>query len=213
MTWTEIVSILGIGSILGIVISKLFDILWLQKTVMKNESIRWIRDQRLRVFRELSGDFATLGLRDSRKDILEIVAVASEATLLRDDEVLKERIMKCTDDLCSLREGPGAQADENDKQEINRLVSEGRSITESLRGALMDDTLTKLIIDNNRLHRIARKSGSRCPATLDQSFQTQILKIFHPPSVLTRRCCVSCSSFGPRPPVSSAYLWGNALPE
>jgi hypothetical protein len=161
MTWTEIVSILGIGSILGIVISKLFDILWLQKTVMKNESIRWIRDQRLRVFRELSGDFATLGLRDSRKDILEIVAVASEATLLIDDEVLKERIMKFTDDLCSLREGPGSQVDENDKQEINSLVSEARSITESLRGALMDDTLTKLIRDNRQLHRITQKSGSR----------------------------------------------------
>lgn len=148
MSGTEILSILGIGSILGIVISKLFDVLWLQKTVMRNESIRWIRDQRLRVFRELSADFATLGLRDSRKDILEIVAAASEATLLIDDEVLIERIKKFTDDLCSLREGSGDQIDNNDIREINRLVSEAQILTESLRVALMDETLTKLIRDN-----------------------------------------------------------------
>jgi hypothetical protein len=145
MTGTEIISILGIGSILGIVISKLFDILWLQKTVMKNESIRWIRDQRLRVFRELSGDLVTLGLRDCRKDILEIVAVASEATLLIADKALEERIMKFIDDLCNLLELKGSNIDKNDKQEINRLVSEARSIIESLRGALLDETLSKLI--------------------------------------------------------------------
>ncbi len=145
MVWTEFVSILGIGSVLGIVISKLFDILWLQKTVLRNESIRWLRDQRLRVFRELSGDFATLGLRDSREDILETVAVASEATLLIDDEELKEKIVKFIDNLCNLREGSTDQIDENDKKEISRLESEASIITNSLRDVLMDKTLTKLI--------------------------------------------------------------------
>ena len=159
MTSIEFLGALGIGGILGVVISKLLDILWLQKTLMRNEAIKWLRDQRLRVFRELSGDLATLGFRESRKDILEIAAVASEATLLIDDKVLQERVVRFIDDLCSLREGPQGQIDENDIQEINRLVSEARLLTESLRGALMDKTLTKLIRDNQSVHRIAETAG------------------------------------------------------
>ncbi len=62
MTTTDLLGILGIGSVIGIIISKFFDILWLQNTIMRNESIKWLRDQRLRVFTGDMGRFCHAGV-------------------------------------------------------------------------------------------------------------------------------------------------------
>jgi hypothetical protein len=144
MTSTEFFGVVGTSSILGVVISKLFDIIWLQNKAMRNETIKWLRDKRLKVFGELSADFATLGLRSGRNDILEIVAHASEVTLLINDQKLQARIMTFVDDLCSLHQAQN-QIDESDMQELTRLLDEARLIIQFLREALMDKTLTKLI--------------------------------------------------------------------
>lgn len=147
MTGPEFFGIVGTSSILGVVVSKLFDIIWVQNKAMRNETVKWLRDKRLEVFGKLSADFATLGLRNDQKDILETVALASMALLLINDEELQAKITVFIDELCNLHSAKD-HTDEDDRQEISRLISEAKLITESLREVLMDKTLTKLIRDN-----------------------------------------------------------------
>ena len=147
MTEFELLSVAGISSVLGVVVSHLFNIIWAQNKATRIETVKWLRNKRLEVFGKLSADFATLGLRNNRMDILETVALASEAILLINDEKLKARIAEFIDDLCNLHAAEGHSVDE-DKKEIARLSTEAKLINESLRGTLMDKMLTKLIRDN-----------------------------------------------------------------
>ena len=147
MTGPEFFGIVGTSSILGVVVSKLFDIIWAQNKAMRNETVKWLRDKRLEVFGKLSADFETLGLRNDQKDILETVSLASMASLLINDKELQARITVFIDELCNLHAATN-HTDEDDSQEVSRLISEAKLITESLREILMDKTLAKLIRDN-----------------------------------------------------------------
>lgn len=143
MTVMEVIGVLGIGSILGIIVSKLFDILWLQKIVLKNEGIRWLRDQRLKTFKEVSREFSTLGLTKSKKEILEIAALASEVSLLINDKALRGKIKKFVNDLFDLLNSPGSQVNENHEIELKRLSTEAEAITDELRNIILNGLLDK----------------------------------------------------------------------
>ncbi len=100
-----------------------------------------MRDQRLRVFKEIARDFSTLGLEDNGKDVLNIVGTASEATLLIKDKKLISKIDDFLDNLCELREGEEITKTQDQIKEIERLQSVAKQLIEKLRTALKDETL------------------------------------------------------------------------
>lgn len=147
MTGPEFFGIVGTSSILGVVVSKLFDIIWSQNKAMRIETVKWLREKRLEVFGKLSAELETLGLKNNQLGILGIVALASEATLLLNDDELEARITKFIDELSDLQSAEDHTL-EDDRNEVNRLTSEARSIRDSLRKVLMDKALNKIIRDN-----------------------------------------------------------------
>ena len=56
--WFQLLGAAGIGAI----IIKIIDIVWLQKTLEKSEHKKWLRNQKLEVFTELSELLLSIGL-------------------------------------------------------------------------------------------------------------------------------------------------------
>jgi hypothetical protein len=89
MDWIEIVGAVGFGAI----VTKLLDILWLQRVMLENDRRRWLRDKRLQAFATVTRDFITLGLtRTDPSHFHEGYVAAAEAMLLAGDDELATRI-------------------------------------------------------------------------------------------------------------------------
>ena len=92
-----------IGAIgIGAVIVKVLDIFWLQKVISKNETIKWLRDQRLKYFSEFVGYSSTLAFREKDIDILEFASVSARVKLLLHNDDLIPSIDQFVDNVCNL---------------------------------------------------------------------------------------------------------------
>ena len=135
MNWFEIVSVLGVGAIL----SRLLDIFWLERIRDGREHRKWLRDQRLSAYVDLTKDLLSLGTsRGGAKadSILEGYAVASRAILLSHDEDLKARIDSFLTRLAShkLLHDQGKQAEAH--AILKEVEDLGDDIVRSLRTSL-----------------------------------------------------------------------------
>jgi len=91
MDWVSLVGAAGIGAIL----IKIIDIVWLQKALEKSEHKKWLRNQKLEGFTELSELLLSIGM--SKKNNIdnnpyEFYAVASKSLLLIENEELQKQI-------------------------------------------------------------------------------------------------------------------------
>ncbi len=85
MDWLQLISAVGIGALL----TKLLDIVWLQRTIREADKKKWLREQRLRVYSKLAEEILSMGKSmESRLDAFSGYGFASEAILLVDDDKL-----------------------------------------------------------------------------------------------------------------------------
>ena len=91
MDWVSLVGAAGIGAIL----IKIIDIVWLQKALEKSEHKKWLRNQKLAVFTELSELLLSIGISKKHNidnNPYEFYAVASKSLLLIENEELQKQI-------------------------------------------------------------------------------------------------------------------------
>ena len=120
-----------IGAIgIGAVIVKVLDIFWLQKVISKNETIKWLRDQRLKYFSEFAEYGSTLALRDKDTDILEFVAVSSKVKLLLHNDDLLPNIDQFMDKVCDLHTN---NLVDNEEEAIHKIQQESMKLVNELR--------------------------------------------------------------------------------
>jgi len=91
VNWFQLLGAAGIGAI----IIKIIDIVWLQKALEKSEHKKWLRNQKLEVFTELSELLLSIGLSKKQNidnNPFEFYAVASKSLLLIENEELQKQI-------------------------------------------------------------------------------------------------------------------------
>jgi len=158
MTFIQFIAAIGIGAILV----KLLDILWLQKLIREKEHTTWLRDKRLVAYSELSKVFISLGFhRKAFKNPFEIFAIAADAMLLIEDDVLIGRIDKF---IVKLDEMVQMTDERGDEAKINKiyadLTQEGREIMKQLRDQLTENSHKKGEIVNRLINKLRKLTGS-----------------------------------------------------
>lgn len=144
MDWFQIISAVGIGALL----TKLLDIIWLQRAIRETEKRKWLCDQRLRVYSKLAEEMLSLGKSfNTREDAFVGYALAAEAILLSDDDKLSADIEHFFTMLSNLFvEGAKADNDPTKKPEdhlevaYNMIVAESRRLVKELRRSLHKKT-------------------------------------------------------------------------
>lgn len=140
MDLIQLASAVGVGALL----TKVLDIIWLQKVTREAERRKWLRDQRLKVFSELSKEALTFGLHKKDQDnAFRTLAISAEAMLLIPDAKLAERIdsfsialFNFNDSIEKINEGKAAEG--SNRAEYDRLWNEARDIVADLRSFLLE---------------------------------------------------------------------------
>ena len=144
MDWLQIISAVGIGALM----TKVLDIVWLQRSIRETEKKKWLRDQRLRVYSKLSEEMFSMGKSfNTREDAFAGYALAAEAILLSDDDKLAADIEHFFTMLSNIyAEGSKADGDPTKKTEdhlegaYNIVVTESRRLVKELRKSLHKKT-------------------------------------------------------------------------
>jgi len=92
ISWISLIGAAGIGAI----IIKILDIVWLQKRLERSENRKWLRDQKLKAYSELSKAVLSIGLGEhiikNLKNPYEFYSISSQAILLLENDDLVEKI-------------------------------------------------------------------------------------------------------------------------
>ena len=144
MDWIQIISAVGIGALL----TKVLDIVWLQRALRESEKQKWLREQRLRVYSELAAEILSMGKSmESREDAFSGYALAAEAVLLVDDHNLANDIEHFFTMLANIfEEGRKADNDPTKKSEeelegaYQVVIRESRRLVKELRVSLHEKT-------------------------------------------------------------------------
>ena len=79
MDWIPLLSAVGVGAIVAAIVTKVLDVLWLQRVLEESERQKWLRSEKLRVYAALSRDFMRLRGWDEWETVRD---AATEAMLL-----------------------------------------------------------------------------------------------------------------------------------
>jgi hypothetical protein len=145
-----------IGAIgIGAVIVKILDIFWLQKVILKNETIKWLRDQRLIYFSEFVEYGSTLALRNKDIDILDFVAVSAKVKLLLNNDDLLPIIDQFVDRMCDLH----ANKQHDTEEVIHKIQQESKKLVNELRAELLKYQVTPplIVIFLNNIKKITNQ--------------------------------------------------------
>ena len=92
INWISLIGAAGIGAI----IIKILDIIWLQKVFDSSEHKKWLRDQKMKAFSELSKAILSIGLGENLIENLnnpyEFYSISSKTILLLDNDDLIDEI-------------------------------------------------------------------------------------------------------------------------
>ena len=88
MNWISLLGAIGVGAI----VTKLLDVLWLNRVVRDNERAKWLREQRLVVFSKLAQELLSMGLWNGSTKPVEALSLAAQAILIANDDLLAKRI-------------------------------------------------------------------------------------------------------------------------
>lgn len=144
MDWLQIISAVGIGALL----TKVLDIVWLQRAVRESEKRKWLREQRLRVYSGLAVEILSMGKSmEEREDAFSGYALAAETVLLVDDERLANDIEHFFTMLANIfSEGskadddPAKRSEENLEGAYRVVIEESRRLVKELRKSLHEKT-------------------------------------------------------------------------
>jgi hypothetical protein len=160
MTFIQFIGAIGIGAVLV----KLLDILWLQKLIYEKERTTWLRDKRLVAYSNLSKELISLGSHSDKKVFekpFELFAIATDAMLLIEDDVLIDRIDKFIVKLDKLFQMTNELGDEAKINEIyGELTQESREIIKQLRDQLTEKSNKKSEIVNRLINRLRKLTSS-----------------------------------------------------
>jgi hypothetical protein len=137
MDWLQVISAVGIGALL----TKILDIVWLQRAVRESDKKKWIREQRLRVYSKLAEEILSLGRsKGTRENAFSAYALVAEAVLLVEDAELANDLENFFTFLTNLySEGlktdddPTKKPDDELEEVYETLVLESRRLVKELR--------------------------------------------------------------------------------
>lgn len=144
MNWIQIISAVGIGALL----TKVLDIVWLQRAVRESEKRKWLREERLRVYSRLAEEILSMGKSmNAREDTFLGYTLAAEAILLVDDDKLARDIEHFFTMLANIfSEGikadddPTKRSDEHLEGAYKVVIEESRRLVKELRKSLHEKT-------------------------------------------------------------------------
>lgn len=130
----------GIGALL----TKVLDIVWLQRSVREAEKRKWLREQRLRVYSRLSEEMLSMGKnRNVREDAFSGYALAAETMLLVDDDQLAndiEHFFTMLSNIFSEGRKPDDDPSKKSQEDLESayvvVVGESRRLVKKLRESL-----------------------------------------------------------------------------
>lgn len=137
ITFLEFAGAVGLGGLLV----KILDIMWLHKVLEKSERKKWLREQRLRVYSELSKELMALGKHyGTREDPFKAYSFVAEAILLVDDDELGKRLEQFFTHISNLyKKGMMEKPDVTEKEledAYNYVFHNSRSLVAELRKSL-----------------------------------------------------------------------------
>jgi len=143
MDWIQVISAVGIGALL----TKVLDIVWLQRAVRESEKRRWFREQRLRVYSKLSEEILSMGKSmNTREDAFSGYALAAEAILLVDDELARDieqfftRLANIFSEGVKTDDDPIKRSEDELEGAYKVVVEESRRLVKELRLSLHEKT-------------------------------------------------------------------------
>ena len=133
MDFINFIGAIGIG---GITV-KILDIFWLQKIISRNETAKWLREQRLKYFSEFAEYCETLSLMEKHTDVLCFVAIGAKVKLLIQTDDLLPRIDDIINKVCDLH---SSQEQKEEIEKIHKLQQESTKLVNELRAELLKES-------------------------------------------------------------------------
>lgn len=123
----------------GVIASKCIDAFWIQPFLVKSETRKWLREQRLNAYVRLASNIMSFGLsKGSENSVFDDLAELTPSILLTDDDrfysdvygfIAKRALMK------RLADG-STETDEDPKKLYDELLHEAKEIVSELRSHL-----------------------------------------------------------------------------
>jgi hypothetical protein len=143
MSWIQILSAIGFGAL----ITKILDIVWLQRALRETEKRKCLREKRLSAYTAVTKEILSLGKdKNTREDHFSGYALASEAILLADSKELANEIEVLFTNISNLyREATRPENDPERKAEdhlegaYDLVVSSSRNLVEKLRQSVQEN--------------------------------------------------------------------------
>lgn len=140
MTWIQLLSAVGIGALL----TKILDIVWLQRSLRESEKRKWLRDKRLNAYTAVTKEILSLGKElKTREDPFNGYSLAAESILLADNEELANEIEVLFTNISNLykeatrsEDDPEKKSEEHLEGAYNLVVKKSRSLVEKLRQSI-----------------------------------------------------------------------------
>ncbi|OCH29855.1 hypothetical protein A6E13_19640 [Aliivibrio fischeri] len=127
MNWIELLAAVGAGAIF----TKVIDIVWLQKVMRNHERDKWLRNEKLAAYSELSKLILSFGKESEVfKDPFKGHAISARAILLITDESLIKDIRVFIDGVNSQFK---QHQTSGSKDGLDVLINQSQSIIEQLR--------------------------------------------------------------------------------
>lgn len=142
MNWVQLLSAIGFGALL----TKLMDVLWLQKIVRENEYKKWLRDKKLEAYSELTQEILSMGTRyNTREDPYKGYALTAKAALLVEDENLALELEEYFTNVsnlytegCRSEDDPAKKPEEELDIAYNVVLDKSRGLVSKLRQSLSE---------------------------------------------------------------------------
>ncbi|EOB3677408.1 hypothetical protein [Vibrio parahaemolyticus] len=142
MDWIELLGAVGVGAL----VTKLIDVLWLQKILRDNEKEKWLRDKKLEAFEVMTKEILSLGkASDIHLDPFKGYALSARTILLVDSDELIDEIDEFVNGTYNLKkEYDKYQAGESDKEyselegAYDKLAKDSRELVRKLRKSLLE---------------------------------------------------------------------------
>ncbi|WP_375320631.1 hypothetical protein [Aliivibrio logei] len=142
MDWIQLLGAVGVGAL----ITKVIDVVWLQKVLRDNERQKWLRDKKLDAFEAMTKEILSLGrASDIHLDPFKGYALSARTILLVDNDEFIDEIDDFVNGTFNLKkEYDKYQIGESDKEyselegAFEQLAKDSRVLVKKLRKSLLE---------------------------------------------------------------------------
>jgi len=138
MDWIQLLGAVGAGAI----VTKLLDVLWVQRVLQDNEKRKWLREQRYRVYATLAREILVSGpFHNSSKEI-DLQFLIADAVFLATEKQLIEELKRYLSTVLDARKILEQKLkmltpEERNREERDRIVAEVSGRVTCLSGSLI----------------------------------------------------------------------------